>query len=98
MGGTQGTPTPNLQPASDDQINGVVVWIRPAPDRVQVTFTKTDGTSAGAVLEYNHPGYAAVYSLLMASGANRKQITLDLVTSSITGLANTINWVQLNFQ
>ncbi len=80
----------------DVQQGGIVIWLRPAEDRLQVAYvTNIGGPVSNAVLEYNHPGYSSIYTLLMASGVNQKQITLDVIADD-AGL-QTIQWAQLNF-
>jgi len=64
----------------------VVIYINPAVDNttVQVNVTGNFGAAVPGisiyVLEYDHPGYSPIYTLLMASGASQKPV--DLIVNS----------------
>jgi hypothetical protein len=74
---------------ADNIVYATVLTINPTLDATEIVFNIIqqpfggDGGTASYVLQYDHPGYSSIYTLLVASGVNQKH--LDLSVNSVDG-------------
>jgi hypothetical protein len=77
------------------QYSGIVASISPSQTDTSVGLNAVDSLQdpfgnppvPGLVnlsLEYDHPGYSPIYTLLMASAVNKKAITVNVVPGATT--------------
>ena len=49
-------------------------------------------------LEYNHPGYSTIYTMLVQSAANGRKILVDAIDTTENGEDHlTVEWVNYNY-
>jgi len=83
------------------ELTGIVgvIMAREVDTLVGLTTPFVSTTGSGNIrLNLNHPSYATIYSLLMASAVNKKPIMLYVTPANQAGENfETINWAHMTF-